>query len=161
MKMPDMKKLPMLLKFATRVMTEALFFASKSSATSAIEDGSSPPTPNWERTRPIKRIGRLFAKVMAITPMEYEIIVVMKTVFRPILSARYPMERFPTSTNTGPVERIRVLVITDTPERKGKDSESGPIVAIMPQRKKLEVLERIRDFWLLEYIREPLHVLSG
>jgi hypothetical protein len=55
------------------------------------------------------------------------------------------MERFPTSTNTGPVERITVLVTTDTPERKGKDRERGPIVAIMPQRKKLEVLESMRD----------------
>jgi hypothetical protein len=67
------------------------------------------------------------------------------------------MERFPTSTNTGPVERIIVLVITDTPERKGKDRESGPIVAIIPHRKKLEVLERMRDLWLREYITGSPH----
>jgi hypothetical protein len=71
------------------------------------------------------------------------------------------MERFPTSTNTGPVERIMVLVNTDTPERKGKDRESGPIVAIIPHRKKLEVLESMRDFWLLEYITGTPRQISG
>jgi hypothetical protein len=72
--------------------------------------------------------------------------VAMKTVFLPMRSARNPIDRLPTRTKTGPADRIIVLVVTDTFERKGNERESGPIVAIIPHRKKLDVLDRINDF---------------